>query len=141
MPENPDYAREYGPKVRPVPPNAHQAIDDLGRRWHRVLGDNWVMEAGPTFHGESLREVGVAYWLLKDGTQVYDQPVDGPENMANVRDLSMTSTRQLLLELRMRAENWAGQPGSGFLADWVDTAMENLTGSALPLLDGKRELE
>lgn len=53
-------------------------------------------------------------------------------------DMGQVRTRELLAELRMRAENWAGQPGSGYLADWVDDAYQNLTGSARALLDGRR---
>jgi hypothetical protein len=97
-----------------------------------------VLETSPTFTGESLREVGVAYWLLKDGTQVPDQPVDGPEDMANVRDLSMTSTRQLLLELRTRGENWGGYPGSGTLTDEADDMLAKLN-PCTALLDGGRQ--
>lgn len=53
--------------------------------------------------------------------------------------LRSATTRELLNELRMRAEAWSGVPksGAGWLADRVDDALVSLDGGGM--LDGRRE--
>jgi len=63
---------------------------------------------------------------------VIEQP---PLTMSDVKDIRLTTTRDLLLELRTRAQNWAGHDGSGMIADHVDDMLE----FDRPILNGTRE--
>lgn len=66
---------------------------------------------------------------------------DQAEVMAHIehehRGLADRTTRALLNELRLRAENWSGYSGSAWLADKVDDAYAAL--GKYDILDGKRE--
>lgn len=59
------------------------------------------------------------------------------EEAINRRNLAEPTTRELLNELRTRAENWAGTSGSGYLADRVDDMLMGTVSDTM--LDGRRE--
>lgn len=75
--------------------------------------------------------------MLGPQTLVFD---DADSARAHVvrehRGLEEHTTRELLAELRIRAENWAGADGSDWLADNVKLCMVTL---GQMMLDGRRE--
>lgn len=109
--ENPDYAKDW--------PNMNTP-DVMAR--HRLANGG----RGATAEQTELGKFSAAI-----------QDANPPLTMSDVRDVRLTTTRELLAELRTRAENWRGvEPRSrwlGAVANDVEVALGD------PMLDGTRE--
>jgi hypothetical protein len=132
----------------------HKA-EDKPKGWHPTLQEGERLEDVPLSRwlGEALGHASVCWTerpsgvfdstaagSILDGLHKHVQSViDGVIEGEREHSVQRATTRQLLNELRTRAEEWAQvcNSGSGWLADWVDDAYVTLEDS--PMMDGRRE--
>lgn len=95
----------------------------------------WIAHEKNTGHIERM-DTGVPEgWVCQGDGGRCKAKSDQPLSMSDVKDIRLTTTRDLLLELRTRSENWRGHNGSVTLGLAADDLLELNS----PLLDGTRE--